>query len=65
EVVDYTFLSEWDLLYGPEGNAKILPWASPAARLVLNTYFKIERAHKDNDRLNIEIHQLVMYIRDE
>ncbi|KAF7346242.1 hypothetical protein MSAN_01851200 [Mycena sanguinolenta] len=65
EVIDYTFLSEWDLLRDPDANAKIRPWASPAARLVLDTYFKIERAQEEIDRLNVEIRRLVTYIRDE
>ncbi|KAF7378002.1 hypothetical protein MSAN_00224100 [Mycena sanguinolenta] len=65
EVIDYTFLSEWDLLCDPDANAKIRPWASPAARLVLDTYFKIERAQEEIDRLNVEIRRLVTYIRDE
>ncbi|KAF7334351.1 hypothetical protein MSAN_02380000 [Mycena sanguinolenta] len=65
EVIDYTFLSEWDLLRDPDANAKIRPWASPAARLVLDTYFKIERAQEEIDCLNVEIRRLVTYIRDE
>ncbi|KAJ7468828.1 hypothetical protein B0H11DRAFT_1731990 [Mycena galericulata] len=55
EVVNYTFLSEWDLLRDPEGNAD----------LVLDTYFKIERAKEEIKRLDVEIRQLVTYIRDE
>lgn len=65
EVIDYTFLSEWDLLRDPEGNAQLLPWATPAARLVLDIYFKIERAREEIERLNVEIRRLVTYIRDE
>ncbi|KAF7371233.1 hypothetical protein MSAN_00759000 [Mycena sanguinolenta] len=65
EVIDYTFLSEWDLLRDPDANPKIRPWASPAARLVLNTYFKIERTQNEIDHLNVEIRRLVTYIRDE
>ncbi|KAJ6528680.1 hypothetical protein DFH09DRAFT_1327690 [Mycena vulgaris] len=65
EVIDYTFLSEWDLLRDPEGNAQLLPWATPAARLVLDIYFKIERAREEIERLNVEIWRLVTYIRDE
>ncbi|KAJ7188454.1 hypothetical protein C8R46DRAFT_834724, partial [Mycena filopes] len=62
EVVDYTFLSEWDLLRDPDGNAALRPWASPAARLVLDTYFKLERADEEIERLNIEIRRLVTHI---
>ncbi|KAJ7456352.1 hypothetical protein B0H11DRAFT_1739295 [Mycena galericulata] len=65
EVVNYTFLSEWDLLRDPEGNADLRPWASGAARLVLDTYFKIEWAKEEIKRLDVEIHRLITYIRDE
>ncbi|KAJ7882248.1 hypothetical protein B0H14DRAFT_2316019, partial [Mycena olivaceomarginata] len=41
------------------------PWATPAARLVLDMYFKIERAQEEVDWLNIEIRQFVTYMRDE
>ncbi|KAF8133486.1 hypothetical protein K438DRAFT_1507353, partial [Mycena galopus ATCC 62051] len=65
EVLDYTFLSEWDLLRDPDANAKLRPWASPAARLILDTYFKMQRAKEEIDRLNVEIKRFVTYIQDE
>ncbi|KAJ7303803.1 hypothetical protein DFH08DRAFT_985980 [Mycena albidolilacea] len=65
EVIDYTFLSEWDLLRDPDGNARLRPWAIPAARILLDAYFKIERAKEEIDRLNVEIKRFVTYIRDE
>ncbi|KAJ7195687.1 hypothetical protein GGX14DRAFT_537230 [Mycena pura] len=65
EVLNYTFLSEWDLLRDPSGNAQLRPWASPAARLVLDAFFKIERAQEEIDRLNIEIRRFITYMRDE
>ncbi|KAJ7880583.1 hypothetical protein B0H14DRAFT_2566270 [Mycena olivaceomarginata] len=65
EVIDYTFLSEWDLLRDPDSNARLRPWAIPAARILLDAYFKIERAKEEIDRLNVEIKRVVTYIRDE
>ncbi|KAJ6597738.1 hypothetical protein DFH09DRAFT_904088 [Mycena vulgaris] len=65
EVINYTFLSEWDILRDPTGNAELLPWATPAARVILDTYFKIERSKEEISRLNVEIHRFVTYIRDE
>ncbi|KAJ7885489.1 hypothetical protein B0H14DRAFT_3082271 [Mycena olivaceomarginata] len=65
EVIDYTFLSEWDLLRDPDGNARLRPWAIPAARILLDAYFKIERAKEEIDRLNVEIKRFVTYIGDE
>ncbi|KAJ6551057.1 hypothetical protein DFH09DRAFT_1086373 [Mycena vulgaris] len=61
EVIDYTFLSEWDLLQDPEGNAQLLPWATPAARLVLDIYFKIERAREEIEHRNVEIRRLYQW----
>ncbi|KAJ7318464.1 hypothetical protein DFH08DRAFT_1036242, partial [Mycena albidolilacea] len=65
EVVEFTFLSDFDLLRDPEGNAAICPWATPAARALMDTHFKILRAKEEIQRLNIEIRRLVTYIRDE
>ncbi|KAJ6524845.1 hypothetical protein DFH09DRAFT_1250792 [Mycena vulgaris] len=42
EVINYTFLSEWDILRDPPGNTELLPWATPAAR----------RAKEEISRLN-------------
>ncbi|KAJ7831870.1 hypothetical protein B0H13DRAFT_2240523 [Mycena leptocephala] len=65
EVIDFTFLADFDILRDPEGNAALRPWATPGARELMDTYFKIERAKEEIDRLNIEIRRLVTYIRDE
>ncbi|KAJ7736059.1 hypothetical protein B0H14DRAFT_3097554 [Mycena olivaceomarginata] len=65
EVVEFTFLSDFDLLRDPEGNAAICPWATPAARALMDTHFKILRAKEEIQCLNIEIRRLVTYIRDE
>ncbi|KAJ7767090.1 hypothetical protein B0H14DRAFT_2633106 [Mycena olivaceomarginata] len=47
-----------------EGNAAIRPWATPTARALMDTHFKILRA-KEIQWLNIEIRRLVAYIRDK
>ncbi|KAJ7281137.1 hypothetical protein C8J57DRAFT_1433838 [Mycena rebaudengoi] len=65
EVVNYTFLSDFDLLRDPEMNRTIRSWATPAARHLLDTHFKIERAKEEIIRLDIEIRRLVTHIRDE
>ncbi|KAJ7022152.1 hypothetical protein C8F04DRAFT_1272872 [Mycena alexandri] len=65
EVVEYTFLADFDLLRDPEKLGEVRPWATPAARLLLDKYFKIERAKEEIQRCNIEIRRLVTYIRDE
>lgn len=65
EVIDFTFLADFDILRDPEGNALLRPWATPAARELMDTHFKIKRAKEEIQRLNIEIRRLVTYIRDE
>ncbi|KAG1894669.1 uncharacterized protein F5891DRAFT_1130867 [Suillus fuscotomentosus] len=42
-----------------------LPWSSPAARSGMDLYFKMCRAREEICRLNIKVHRLVTYIRDE
>jgi hypothetical protein len=65
EVIEYAFLSDFDILRDATGNAALRPWAEPAARQLLDTYFRIERAKEEIPRLNIEIRRLVTHIRDE
>ncbi|KAJ6600047.1 hypothetical protein DFH09DRAFT_902016 [Mycena vulgaris] len=65
EVIEYAFLSDFDILRDPDGNAALRPWADPAARHLMDCFFKIERAREEITRLNIEIRRLVTYIRDE
>ncbi|KAJ6552453.1 hypothetical protein DFH09DRAFT_1248675 [Mycena vulgaris] len=65
EMIEYAFLSDFDILRDPDGNAARRPWADPAAHHLMDCFFKIERARKEITRLNIEIRRLVTYIRDE
>ncbi|KAJ7175601.1 hypothetical protein C8R46DRAFT_1160846 [Mycena filopes] len=65
EVVEYAFLADFDLLRDPEKIGEVREWATPAARLLLDKYFKIERAREEIIRCNIEIRRLVTHIRDE
>ncbi|EGO02668.1 hypothetical protein SERLA73DRAFT_70157 [Serpula lacrymans var. lacrymans S7.3] len=41
------------------------PWAKPAGRLAMDFYFKACHAREEIKRLNIEIHQVATYLRDE
>ncbi|KAJ7670822.1 hypothetical protein DFH06DRAFT_981090 [Mycena polygramma] len=65
DVVEYTFLADFDILRDPEANTTIRPWATPAARELMDTYFKIERAKEEIQWLDIEIRRFVTYIKDE
>ncbi|KAJ6596456.1 hypothetical protein B0H10DRAFT_1635061, partial [Mycena sp. CBHHK59/15] len=66
EVVEYTFLADFDLLRDSNRvDPSQRPWALPAARLAMDNYFKICRAVEEIKRLNIEIRRVITHIRDE
>jgi hypothetical protein len=65
EVVDYAFLAEFDLLRDSREDIRLRPWAQPANRILMDEYFKIERAREEIDRLNIEIRRIITHIEDE
>ena len=64
-MVEYSFLSEFDLLRDARQDIRSRPWATHAGRLALDTYFKIQGAQHEIQRLNIEIKQLVTSMQDE
>lgn len=65
EVIEYTFLSDFDILRDPKGNAALRPWATPAARQLMDAHYKIQRAKEEIARLDIEIRRFVTYMKDE
>ncbi|KAJ7190918.1 hypothetical protein GGX14DRAFT_381613 [Mycena pura] len=65
QVVDYAFLSDFDLLHDGREDIRNEPWAKPSGRIAMDMYFKIERAGETIKRLNIQIKRLITYIRDE
>ncbi|KAJ7300345.1 hypothetical protein DFH08DRAFT_725423, partial [Mycena albidolilacea] len=65
QVVEYTFLADFDILRDTRAEVQSRPWTRPAYRLAMDTYFKIERAKEEITRLNIEIRRLVTWICDE
>ncbi|KAJ7034307.1 hypothetical protein C8F04DRAFT_1349600 [Mycena alexandri] len=65
EVVEYAFLADFDLLRDPEKVGEVREWATPGARLLLDQYFRIERAREEVIRLDVEIRRFVTYLRDE
>lgn len=62
DVVNYVFLSEFDLLRDARQDVRTRPWARPAGRMAMDLYFKIQRAKEEIDRLNIEIPRVITYI---
>lgn len=65
DVVEYAFLANFDLLSDTRSDVRLKLWAKPASRVLIDQYFKIERAREEIERLNVEIPRLTTYIRDE
>ncbi|KAG6819853.1 hypothetical protein H0H93_007997 [Arthromyces matolae] len=65
QVVEYAFLADFDLLRDCREDISTREWARPAARLLMDQYFKIERAREEIQRLNIEIKRVITHMRDE
>ena len=68
EVVEYAFLADFDLLRDTREDIRKRPWATPAARLAMDSYFKLLRAEEEVQavqRLNVEIPRFATYVRDE
>jgi hypothetical protein len=63
--VEYAFLADFDLLRDSRQDVRDRPWTMPACRVVIDHYFKLERAREEIQRLNVEIRRVVTYIRDE
>ncbi|KAH6871270.1 hypothetical protein BKA70DRAFT_1241913 [Coprinopsis sp. MPI-PUGE-AT-0042] len=65
QIVNYTFLADFDLLCDSREDIRKRPWAQPANRILMDEHFKIERAHEELIRLNIEIKRIITHIQDE
>ncbi|KAG6851987.1 hypothetical protein C0991_001368 [Blastosporella zonata] len=61
QVVEYAFLSDFDLLRDCRQDIRERRWARPAARLAMDSYFKMERAQEEIERLNTTANQIVSY----
>ncbi|KAJ7839995.1 hypothetical protein B0H14DRAFT_2587736 [Mycena olivaceomarginata] len=65
EVVNYSFLAEFDLLRDGRDDVRTYPWTKLSGRVAMDQYYKLERAAKEITHLNIEIRRLVTHICDE
>ncbi|KAG2045365.1 hypothetical protein BDR06DRAFT_835638, partial [Suillus hirtellus] len=55
EVVDYTFLANFNLLCKMCVDISKHPWSSPAAHSTMDLHFKICQVHEEIERLNIKV----------
>jgi len=65
EVVEYAFLADFDLLRDTWQDIRTRPWATPAARLAMDSFFKLRCAAEEIDHLNVEIRRFAMFMHDE
>ncbi|KAI0052976.1 hypothetical protein FA95DRAFT_1601333 [Auriscalpium vulgare] len=65
DVIEYAFLSDFDLLRDARQDVSKQMWATPVGRVALDQHFTILRAAEEIVRLNVEIPRVVTYIRDE
>ncbi|KAG7086817.1 hypothetical protein E1B28_002740 [Marasmius oreades] len=65
EVVDCTFLAEFDLLKDAREDVRDKPWAIPANRELATAFFKYARAEETLPRLHNEIKSLVTWMKEE
>ncbi|KAJ3784218.1 hypothetical protein GGU10DRAFT_271867 [Lentinula aff. detonsa] len=65
DVLNYTYLSEFDFLRDSDTDVLSKPWAKPAAREALSELFKLLRAGEELERLHVEIKRLVTYMKEE
>ena len=64
QVIEYTFLSDFELLHHMHDDITQRPWADPLIRSGMISWMKTERAKEEITRLNVEARRLKTYIRD-
>lgn len=65
QIVEYSFLAEFDLLRETDGAIQAKRWANPAYRHASTQYFEQQRAYEEICRLNVEVGRLLTRIRDD
>jgi hypothetical protein len=65
QVVEYAFLSDFDLLHDGRNDIHEELWAKPSGHATMDQYFKLQRADEEIFRLNIEIPRFITYMCDE
>lgn len=65
EVLEYTYLSEFDILRDTREDVRERKWATPKNRLLMQQFFKMIGAEDELDRLHTEIRRFLTSMRDE
>lgn len=64
QVIQFTFLAEFDLLRETRADVRDQPWASPSGREAMDLHYRMERAKEEIQRINVQARRLATYIRD-
>jgi len=64
QVVEYSFLSEFELLHTSRNDITQRPWAHPLVRNAMISWMKIQHAKEEITCLNVEARRLTTYIQD-
>ncbi|KAJ3755177.1 hypothetical protein EV360DRAFT_50218 [Lentinula raphanica] len=65
EILELTFLSEFDLLRESREDVREKRWATPKNRQIMLEFFKLIRAEEELERLHVEIRRLLTFMHDE
>ncbi|KAJ3859383.1 hypothetical protein EV359DRAFT_75631 [Lentinula novae-zelandiae] len=65
EVVEYAFLSEFDILRDTREDIRERPWAVPANCVIITQFFKVIGAEDELSRVHQEIRRLITYMQQE
>ncbi|KAK7434319.1 hypothetical protein VKT23_020269 [Stygiomarasmius scandens] len=65
EVIENSFLSEFDILRDTRDDVRKKDWAKPANRHLQAQFFKVVRALEERERLHVEIKRFITYMKEE
>ncbi|KAE9386041.1 hypothetical protein BT96DRAFT_750157, partial [Gymnopus androsaceus JB14] len=65
EIVDFSYLSEFDILRDTREDVRERKWATPQNRLLMTQFFKYIRAEEELSRVHVEVRRLLTYMVDE
>jgi len=58
QIIDYSFLREFDILCHSRSDVRTEDWAKPGQCELTTKFMELCRAHEEVDRLNVEIRHL-------
>ncbi|THU97173.1 hypothetical protein K435DRAFT_663150 [Dendrothele bispora CBS 962.96] len=65
DVLEYSYLSEFDFLRHSRNDIQEALWAKPGPRVLASQFFKLLRAEEELVRLHVEIQRLFTYMEEE